>query len=124
MLDAQVPIESEEGFVPSVFANPRTRKAYKVISASLAFRNAARRAKVEGACFHTLRHTAVSRMVAAGIPDRIIMKVVGHSTPAMVSRYSHLAPDSLKGATDCLAGKDGTPVVQNSAARGARNVPS
>ena len=45
-------------------------------------------------------------MVAAWIPDRIIMKIVGHTTPNMVSRYAHLAPDSL-------AGKCGTPVVQN-----------
>ena len=58
-------------------------------------------------------------MVAAGIPDRIIMKIVGHTTPNMVSRYSHLAPDSLKGATDCLARKCGTPVVQNGSPQAA-----
>ena len=124
VLDAQVPVESEEGFVPFVFANPRTRKAYKVISVSLAFGAAARRATVEGVTFHTLRHTAVSRMVAAGIPDRIIMKIVGHSTPNMVSRYAHLAPDNLRGATDCLDGKDGTPVVQNGAPRAVGNARS
>src|SRR4030095_17213653 len=71
----------------------------------------ARRANVDGVSFHVTRHTAVSRMVAAAIPDRIIMKVVGHTTTAMVSRYSHLAPDNLKGATDCLAGSGGTKQV-------------
>lgn len=124
ILDAEKPVATEEGFVPFIFVNPRTKKPYKVISVSLAFAAAARRARVEGASFHTLRHTAVSRMVAAGVPDRIIMKVVGHTTPNMVSRYAHLAPDSLKGATDCLAERNGTPVVQNSAARVARNTPS
>jgi integrase len=79
---------------------------------SNAFAAAADRANVEGVSFHTLRHTAVSRMVAAGIPDRIIMKVVGHTSAAMVSRYAHLAPDSVKGTTDCLAAGNGTPVVQ------------
>ncbi len=116
-LDAQKPVESEDGFVPYVFVNPRTRKPYKVTSISLAFAAAARRARVEGASFHTLRHTAVSRMVAAGIPDRIIMKIVGHTTPNMVSRYAHLAPNNLKGATDCLDCGNRTPVVQNASPR-------
>lgn len=119
VLGALKPVESESGFVPHVFVNPRTNEPYKVTSISLAFASAARRAGVEDAGFHTLRHTAVSRMVAAGVPDRIIMKIVGHTTTNMVSRYAHLAPDSLKGATDCLAGKSGTPVVQNSSPRAA-----
>jgi len=110
-LDAQTPVANDEGFVPHVFVNQRLRKAYKATSVSLAFTAAARRAKVDGVSFHVTRHTAVSRMVAAGIPDRIIMKVVGHTTAAMVSRYSHLAPDNLKGATDCLAGSGGTKQV-------------
>ena len=116
---AEKPVESDDGFVPFVFVSPRTQKAYKVTSLSLTFALAARRANVKGATFHTLRHTAVSRMVAAGVPDRIIMKIVGHSTPNMVSRYAHLAPDNLKGATDCLGGGNGTPVVQNSSPRAA-----
>jgi integrase len=91
--------------VPYVFVNPGFMKAYKVTSVSKTFAVAARRANVEGVSFHTLRHTAVSRMVAAGVPDRIIMRVVGHTTANMVSRYAHLAPDNLKGATDCLARK-------------------
>lgn len=118
-LAGQKPVATEGGFVPFVFVSPRTTEGYLVTSVSLAFAAAAERARVEGVTFHTLRHTAVSRMVAAGIPDRIIMKVVGHTTAAMVSRYAHLAPDSLKGATDCLAGNHGTPVVQNSPVRKA-----
>lgn len=116
-LDAQTPVETENGFVPFVFVSPRTTKAYRVTSISLTFAATVRRASVEGVTFHTLRHTAVSRMVAAGIPDRIIMKIVGHTTPNMVSRYAHLAPNNLKGATDCLDGRNGTPVVQNTAPR-------
>ncbi len=111
VLDAQTPVETDDGFVPYVFVS-RFKRAFSVRWLSNAFAAAAKRANVQGVSFHTLRHTAVSRMVAAGIPDRIIMKVVGHTTTAMVSRYAHLAPDSLKGATDCLAGKDRTPVVQ------------
>ena len=120
-LDTQTPVATDGGFVPFVFVSTRTKRAYRVVSASLAFSSAARRANVEGVSFHTLRHTAVSRMVAACIPDRIIMKVVGHTTAAKVTRYSHLAPDSVRGATDCLVAKDGTPVVQNGAPRAVGN---
>jgi integrase len=118
-LDAQKPVACEDGFVPFVFVNPGLKKAYKVTSISNTFAAAARRANVEDVSFHTLRHTAVSRMVAAGIPDRIIMKIVGHTTPNMVSRYAHLAPDNLKGATDCLDGGNRTPIVQNAPSRKA-----
>lgn len=104
ILDGQKPMATEEGFVPQVFVNPRFKKPYRQFSVSHAFKQAAVRARVDGVSFHVTRHTAVSRMVAAGVPDRIIMKVVGHSTSNMVSRYAHLAPNSLKGATDCLAG--------------------
>ena len=38
---------------------------------------------------HTLRHTAISRMVAAGIDDYTIMELVGHLTRAMLARYTH-----------------------------------
>ncbi len=103
VLDALKPSTSEEGFIPFLFVNERLKQSYKASSVYNAFKAAAVRASVEGVVFHTLRHTAVSRMVAAGIPDRVIMKIVGHSTPHMVARYAHLAPQSLKGATDSLA---------------------
>ena len=27
---------------------------------------------------------------------------IGHSTPDLVNRYSHLRPEDLKGVTDCI----------------------
>ncbi len=86
-----------------MFVNPDTGKPFQLSSVSYAFQRAARRAGVEGVCFHVTRHTAVLRMIAAGIPDRLIMKIVGHSTPHMMARNSHLAPAALQGATDGLA---------------------
>jgi integrase len=38
---------------------------------------------------HTLRHTAISRMVQAGIDDYTIMELVGHLTKAMLAPYTH-----------------------------------
>jgi integrase len=75
-------------------------KAYKPSSIGHAFKRAVRLAGfdtegIDAVTFHTLRHTAVSWMVQAGIPDRQIMATVGHSSAQMVSRYAHLAPNSL-----------------------------
>jgi integrase len=42
--------------------------------------------------FHVLRHSFCSNMVAAGIDQRIIDEVMGHSTEEQRRRYRHLAP--------------------------------
>jgi integrase len=37
----------------------------------------------------TLRHTALSRMIAAGIDDHTVMAISGHSSTRMLERYTH-----------------------------------
>jgi integrase len=59
-------------------------------------------AGIEGASFHTLRHTAASLMVQAGVPLYEVQKVLGHSTPLMTERYAHLQPQHLQGAVRVL----------------------
>lgn len=61
-----------------------------------------RSAGIDGATFHTLRHTAASFMVQAGVPLYEVQKVLGHSTPLMTERYAHLQPDHLQGAVRAL----------------------
>jgi integrase len=41
---------------------------------------------------HSLRHTAASWLVQAGVPLSEIQRLLGHSTPTMTNRYAHLAP--------------------------------
>ena len=43
--------------------------------------------------FHTLRHTYCSWLAMAGVPLYVIGEMVGHSSPQMTKRYSHLCPD-------------------------------
>ena len=38
---------------------------------------------------HTLRHTALSRMIAAGHEDYTVMEISGHSSTRMLARYTH-----------------------------------
>jgi hypothetical protein len=51
---------------------------------------------------HTLRHTAASLMVAAGVPIFDVSKVLGHGSVLMTMRYAHFAPEASRGAIDAL----------------------
>jgi integrase len=59
--------------------------------------------------FHTLRHTAASLMVAAGVPIFDVAKTLGHSTIAVTMRYSHFAPEAGRAAIERLGAALGTP---------------
>ena len=53
---------------------------------------ALKRAGIEGATWHTLRHTFASRAVMAGVDIRTVQELMGHSTITMTMRYAHLSP--------------------------------
>jgi integrase len=60
-----------------------------------------------GVRFHDLRHTAVSRMIAAGVPLPIIAKIVGWSAGTMAkmaARYGHFSMEELRGAVETISG--------------------
>lgn len=67
-----------------------------------AFRKACKQACIEDMRIHDLKHTAITRMVEAGIPLIDISKMVGTSIKLIVERYSH-QKESLKKAVDILA---------------------
>ena len=56
-------------------------------------------ADIEDFHFHDLRHEATSRM-ARKLPMHDLMKVTGHKTAAMLSRYYHPVPADLAAALD------------------------
>jgi integrase len=56
--------------------------------------------------FHDLRHTAVSRMLNAGVPIAKVAKIVGWSTATMVrmaARYGHFTLSDLRGAMESIS---------------------
>jgi integrase len=57
--------------------------------------------------FHDLRHTAVSRMLNAGIPIAKVANIVGWSPATMVrmaARYGHFSLNELRGAVESISG--------------------
>ena len=52
--------------------------------------------------FHSLRHTSVSLLKDAGVPDSVVMALVGHENSAMSHRYTHVGKEALAKAAKTL----------------------
>jgi integrase len=55
-----------------------------------------------GMTFHDLRHSAASLLAALGIPQVVIMKMLGHTRPTMTASYQHASEAGLTEAADAL----------------------
>jgi len=51
---------------------------------------------------HTLRHTAITHLVQAGVDLPTVKRISGHKTLAMVERYSHQNGEHIRSAMDKL----------------------
>lgn len=51
---------------------------------------------------HALRHTYATLLRASGVNDRIAMELLGHTTRAMLQRYSHVYDDEVERAAAAL----------------------
>jgi integrase len=58
-----------------------------------------------GLRFHDLRHTSISALGEAGVPDRVIMDIAGHVSPRMLRRYSHTQVESKRAAIQSLSNR-------------------
>jgi integrase len=66
------------------------------------FANILSEAKIEDFRFHDIRHTAITRMVNAGLPPMEIMKVSGHTQWTTFARYVNPNEDSVRRIADVL----------------------
>jgi len=65
-----------------------------------AFRRAARLANVRGVCFHSLRHTAITRYAEKGLNTIQLQCISGHKSITMLARYSHIKASSVSELMD------------------------
>jgi integrase len=54
---------------------------------------------------HTLRHTAITHLVQAGVDLPTVQRISGHKTLQMVIRYSHQNGEHIRAAMDKLDGR-------------------
>ena len=52
--------------------------------------------------FHSLKHTAVSLLKDAGIPEAVVMEMVGHDSEQMSAHYTHVGREALEKAAAAL----------------------
>jgi integrase len=71
---------------------------------SVEFKRAARRVSLPELHFHNLRHSFCAHSLMAGNDGITVQKLLGHKTASMTSRYAHLSPAFLQGATAKLDG--------------------
>jgi integrase len=53
--------------------------------------------------FHTYRHSFASNLAAAGVDQRVIDELMGHTTEAMRKRYRHLFPEARRSAVTAFS---------------------
>lgn len=126
-LPAEVTKTNESRFVPLVgqaltivarrvetkgdylFADTRRRNAPATVPAfpRRAWATALRQAGIKDFRFHDLRHTHGSYLAMTGATTRELMEALGHKTPAMAARYSHLANAHKRAVAERLLGVEG-----------------
>lgn len=67
-----------------------------------AFSNARSDAGLENLVFHDLRHTAITRMVEAGMPPMQIMSISGHTQMTTFARYVNADSNTVKRVGDAM----------------------
>jgi integrase len=53
--------------------------------------------------FHDLRHTSLTKMAEAGVPESTMLALAGHMSRAMLERYSHIRMAAKREAVESLA---------------------
>lgn len=91
-----------------IFSGPEGRSATKALMRH--FPDAVRKAGLvygrkekDGVTFHSLRHSMASLALNAGVPEVVVQRLGNWKTRKMVSRYAHLADETLRSGAAKLA---------------------
>jgi integrase len=53
--------------------------------------------------FHDLRHTTLTKMAEAGVPESTMLALAGHMSRAMLERYSHIRMKAKREAVETIS---------------------
>ncbi len=76
------------------------------------FTSACRDAKIEGFHFHDARHTAITRMIQAGLSPMEIMKISGHTQMNTFARYVNPNTQAVTRIADVLSAYNSAATIQ------------
>jgi integrase len=62
----------------------------------------AKRAGFGEVTFHTLRHGTATLLLAAGVPDAVVVQIMGHADTRILRRYQDVIPDLMRDAGERL----------------------
>ena len=91
----QQPAKRQE---PEALVFPSPQGGERLDNISTAWGGLVKVAKLTGFRFHDLRHSFASKLVQAGVDLFVVQKLLGHASPIMTQRYSHLADEHLTAA--------------------------
>lgn len=90
---------------PWLLPNPASKAKTPYTDLKHPFDTARQAAGLPDVSLHTLRHSAASFMVNAGIDIYAVGRILGHKSIVSSQRYSHLANDTLLAAVEAGAAK-------------------
>ncbi len=85
-----------------VFDNGRNQPLYQPNSYYREIAKVYRKAGIEGANMHSLRHTFASHLIMKGVDARTVQEYLGHSTIQVTEKYSHLSKSHKREAIEVL----------------------
>lgn len=72
---------------------------------------------------HDLRHTALTKMAEAGVPENTMLALAGHMSRAMLERYSHIRMAAKREAVESLQLTPSSTAAAKDSAKVAPNAP-
>ncbi len=87
-----------------VFVNPRTNKPW--VNIEKKWRRARKSAGIDDAWFHDHRRSFVTNARRDGVPESVLMKMIGDKTRSVFDRYNVVSPEDMKNAVAKIEGHD------------------
>ena len=97
-------LQSLDSFLRSPWVFPGVRKPLQPMDSRAflrrVFEPTLRKAGIQDASWHVLRHTTASRLIMAGVPLPTVKEILGHRDIQTTLKYAHLSPGHIQAAIE------------------------